>query len=443
MNVRRTVTLGLVIALMSARGVMAAEPGSEITTQTLPPTLTLTEALRRVDAQHPVLLSKSAQEQGAQARLDRVRARSGFQADINLTLSAVDLINNGDAGDGFVNDSYGRLVVRKRLYDFGRSRAKEDAASQSLAARQIDLMNAPELLQIEIMRAFFNVVLADMRYATDNEDMAYKYVRFDKVRERQQLGMVSDVDVLELESIYQDSYMRRNRSQLQQSSARSRLAILLNRPGELPHRVVRPRLDVERHALPDYKTALDKILITNPRLRALALDVKAAKAKVNAMQADWRPILEAEVSSSAYEREVGSRNSAEALLRLRMPLYQGGGVKAALKEAISELHIAEAEYRKLELDLHQSALDLVQTLEALKIERHAARVRLDYRDMKLDQNRALYEMEVQTTLGDSMVLVTDAFWQAARAEFETLVTWTKLNALQGKGIDLNEWKAGP
>jgi len=293
------------------------------------------------------------------------------------------------------------------------------------------------------MRVFFNVVLADMRYATDNEDMAYKYVRFDKIRERQQLGMVSDVEVLELESIYQDSFIRRSRSQLQQSSARSRLAILLNRPGELPHRVVRPRLNVERHALPDYKTALDKILITNPRLRALALDVKAAKAKVNVMQADWRPILEAEVSSSAYEREVGSRNSAEALLRLRMPLYQGGGVKAALKEAMSELHIAEAEYRKLELDLHQLALDLVQTLEALKIERHAARVRLDYRDMKLDRNRALYEMEVQTTMGDSLTLVTDAQWQVARVEFETLVTWAKLDALQGKGIDLNEWKAGP
>jgi hypothetical protein len=41
-------------------------------------------------------------------------------------------------------------------------------------------------------------------------------------------------------------------------------------------------------------------------------------------------------------------------------------------------------------------------------------------------------MEVRTNLGESMARLTEAQWQSAKVEFETALTWARLDALLGK-----------
>jgi hypothetical protein len=62
------------------------------------------------------------------------------------------------------------------------------------------------------------------------------------------------------------------------------------------------------------------------------------------------------------------------------------------------------------------------------------RALLDYRDLYLDRSRALYEMEVKTDLGDSMVEVSEARLKFAKVKFNTALTWARLDALIGNEV---------
>lgn len=397
----------------------------------LPDPLSLEHALS-LAASHPDLALAQSKVAGARAAHDAVDAKSGIRVDLLINPRSADPYND-DPETGYVNDNQGSLSVRKRLYDFGRSASQRKVAQSHIAAREAELLDAQQQLQLEVMSSFFDVIVADLRYMYHNEYMAHKYVRFDKARERQKLGQLSDVEVLELEAIYQDALIRRTRSQMAQSSTRSRLANLLGRPGELPANLARPDVAaLKQRSVPEYTAVALQAKNNNSRLLALQQELAAAEAGVLAARAGRYPVLDAELAAYAYEREVGNREAGSVGLQLKIPLYQGGLSKADIARADARLQQARASVRKTELDIGQRALDLVQRIEALKVENRAAKVRLDYRDLNLDRNRALYEMEAQTTLGDSMALVTEAQLLAAEAEFALAMAWAELDALLGQ-----------
>jgi len=66
----------------------------------------------------------------------------------------------------------------------------------------------------------------------------------------------------------------------------------------------------------------------------------------------------------------------------------------------------------------------------------------NYRDLNLDRSRALYEMEVSTDLGDSMVQITEAEYLSAQADYKMAEAWTRLDILTGQ-LKLAETKLNP
>ena len=62
------------------------------------------------------------------------------------------------------------------------------------------------------MRSFFDVILADLQYARDNEAMAGAYIDADRARDRHELKRLSDVDLLQLEAAYQEALQLRTES---------------------------------------------------------------------------------------------------------------------------------------------------------------------------------------------------------------------------------------
>jgi outer membrane protein TolC len=323
-------------------------------------------------------------------------------------------------------------VVGKRLYDFGRSSALAGSARADLEARTQQLLDARQARRLDILRRFFDVLLADLRYAVDNEAMAHHYVTFDKSRERHRLGQLSDVEILELESRYQEALVVRTRSQKRQAQSRQALAVALNRPDELPAELALPALPGNEREAPELKPLLAKVLVQNPALLALKREAEAARALVAAERARRYPVLSAEGEAARYEREFVSRDDLRATLNLRVPLWQGGEDRAAIEAALARLHEAEARLAGAELELRQAVLDLTQEVESLRVERNAARVRSAWRDLYLDRSRALYELEVRTDLGDAMTRITEAQWLAAQVEFRLALAWARIDALSGE-----------
>jgi outer membrane protein TolC len=332
------------------------------------------------------------------------------------------------------DDSQAHLVLRKRLYDFGRSANAAEAAGLDSEGSRLLYEDALNQQRINIMLRYFDVLLADMRFIRNNEHMSIAYVQLDRARKRQELGQRSDIEILELEQVYQE--VRRNlySARADQRRMRARLANAINRPGELSADVAEPDLPMLKRQIPEVEDLQKEAIDFNPALRALQLRVKAAEARLAEARAGARPVLDSELRASEYQRELGSYNDFQALLRLDIPLWTGGSVDADMAKRQAELMAIRAEYRAQKMAVEQAVLEAWQDLDTLRVEVDEKTAMQDYRELYLDRSRTIYELEVKTDLGDSMVQVSDARLKMAETRYKIALTWARLDALLGKRV---------
>lgn len=395
----------------------------------LPQPLTLDQALALAEEAHPALRLQQAAVLSGDAALAQAQARDDADLSLELTPQAIHPTNEAD--DEFTDDSRARLIFGKTLYDFGRTRHAIGAAEANRRARLQRYAEARAQQRIGIMRRFFDVLLADLRYAVDNEAMAQAYVQFDRLRDRHGVGQVSDIELLEHEDRFQERRVQRQASLARQSASRQRLALALNRPGALPRDLTAPQLaDLDR-ALPEFDALLPLVLQHNPVLLAARKEREALTATLEAERRRGYPVLRGEAEAAYYERELASRDDRRLTLSLRVPLYQGGAVDAAVAGVRAAQAEQDARLALAEFELRDRLYALLQDMELLKTRRQAAAVRTKYRDLYLDRSRALYELEVRTDLGDAMVRNTEAAYESAQADYELAIAWARLRALLG------------
>jgi outer membrane protein TolC len=419
----------LLLGLLS----LAWSLGAQAELAPLPQPLSLSAALELADGVHPDLLRSAARRSSAEARLQQVQGDSDLRVSLIGELRYIEPPNG--IGDQSSNDSLARLSVRQRLYDFGYSGAREAAAGQALEGADWDYRDARQQHRLAVMRAFFDVLLADPTYARVNEALAVVYVALDRARDRHELGQVSDVRLLELESEYQEVRTAFTRSRLRQRLTRVKLGQLLNRPDDPPVDLVMPGpVDVAAELAAEQQLQ-QQALAENPRLKALRARVQAAEQQLEAARMAYGPVLRGELGAGTYQRLLGSRNDWEAGLVLEVPLYTGRSADAETAAARAELDAARAELEGEELQVRHAVLENRLLLDDLKVRLEQVGVLGEYRELYLDRSRALYEMEVRTDLGDSMVQMSVVRLERAKAEFDWLMTQARLAALTGQLIE--------
>ncbi len=413
--------------LVAAPAAAEEVPGER---EPLPDPLTLETVLRLAEEPHPDLDAQLARVEHARSGVLAARSRYGSELTVDLDPRLSDFA--AEPGHDFVNDSRARLLFSKRLYDFGRTRALTEAAGANLAGQEHRLYDVRQQRRLEVMARFLDVLLADLRYLADDEEMSRRYVNYDKARERHELGMVSETDLLELETFYREALNVRTDSGTKQHLTRVSLALALNRPTEVPANLTRPGFDDLERETPDYEATIQQALVANPQLLVLKEVRAAAQRTVEAERALRRPTLSTEFEATALEKKIGSRESGRLDVLLRVPLYQGGVDRAAIGAAEARLAEAEAQYRRFEIALRREVLETLHELDSLRVARNTARVRENYRDAAVDRARGFYELELDTTLGESMARLTEAQYLRAKTEFETALAWARLEALLGR-----------
>lgn len=420
-------TAAWVAALLSAAPIAVLAPASAA--EPLPQPLTLAQALALAEGAHPEMESARAEVALADADAAFADSRLGVRAFLDLTPQTVQPANE----NGFTDDSRARLVVTKPLYDFGRTTAQTRAATAAAGAAGERLADTRARRRLTAMSRFFDVVLADLRYAVDNETMASTFVAFDRMRERHSLGQISDIELLEREHRFQEARSRRAESLARQRTTRVQLALALNRPDAIPADVTPPgALAAWTREPPVFGDIWPRVRAQHPVLRALRREVEAARETVAAERARKRPLLSAGAEAGYYARELASRAERRATLNLRVPLLQGGEDRAVLARAQAQLHAREARLLQAEHEAHAQAWELLQEIEMLRTQREGAKVRSSYRDLYLDRARALYELEQRTDLGDAMIRNTEAAWLAAQIDYRLALAWARLAALLGE-----------
>ncbi|MCU7960489.1 MAG: TolC family protein [gamma proteobacterium symbiont of Bathyaustriella thionipta] len=398
----------------------------------LPEPLSLQAALQIAEESDPTLDVSRAEIEAARAQKLATDARMGFYLGLEAQARWVDPSELGERFDSTRNDSFATLKLSKRLYDFGASDHLMEAASRDVSQQELLYFDARQQRYLRIMKNFFEVLLADQEYARDNELMAVAYVRFDHATDEHELGDLSDVELLRLQTEYQRLRYQRQLTESRQRSSRLQLAIVLNRAGQLPSDLLMPDLPQLERKLPGLELLTAQTLQSNATLQALQLQVDANKKRIKAAQSLDNPIISGEIEAGAYHRQFGGDDNAAAALVLEIPILNGGATQAEVAKARADLWKAQARLTSLQASLRQQVLDQWLAIRNLHIQAEQLAVQSDYRDLHLDHSRALYELEVATDLGDAMGQQSDVVLQQMKNRFQLALAWGQMDALTGQ-----------
>ena len=412
---KRSALAGLLACLLS--GPVAAER------------LTLEEALAAVTEAHPDRRLAESDLTLALTERDQELSRTDFNLYLDGALRMG--LRPSEFGGDWESNNEVRIVARKSLLDFGRSRESAAAAEQEVAARRTALLNLDSLRRVDIMARYFDVLLADIQYAADNEAMAVAYVAWDNAQDRLELGELTRPQMLELETRYQDIRERRNASLQRLQSSRQRLAHAINRT-QLPAELVEPTLKDNDRRIPEYDVLLPWVTERNSQILILQAQLGAADSRMAAVRNENKPILEAEFVGADYSRLSTTRDDVSAGLLFTIPLYQGGRIDTRLAREQAQKEKVLAQIDKLRLDLAEALLETLQEIEWLRgSSRAAADRQVEYRDWALERARAEYELELKTNLGYSMAETQAAKLRRKQVEFRLALALARLEAMAG------------
>ncbi len=405
--------------------------GRPVCAESLPEPLTLEYALSRAQQMHPRLQRSESLLQQAQAQARIADAENDTRLQLEARLRYSDpLINYENAN--IREDHRLGLSLDKTLYDFGRSSSREKSAEILVQSRKYDFLESRRQQRLEIMRRYFDVVLADFEFVRYNEDMAVVFVALEKLRERHALGQLSEIDLLEKEAEYRRVRSLQLAAQNQQRITRARLAYAMDRPGELPATVARPgKLPQLEKPIPELEKIQAQAMLNNNSLQALRAEIESVREKLSEVQAETRPVLIGGAEANAYSRARAGYDRWRVELKLEVPLLSGERVDAAAAQQRAKLYRLQAALEDRSEQIKQEILELWLQLENLHIQRKQMQVQSEYRELYLDRSRALYDMEMTTDLGDAMVRITEAERDVMVTDFNIALVWEQLQVLTG------------
>ncbi len=399
----------------------------------LPEPLTLDYALSlAAESSHPRLQIIDAEQAVSEAQKQSAESAYGLNAEMELR--ALWSKPSPLALNQQTDDHRALLRIQKRLYDFGRTRQQVEAEETELEALKINRQAEIERRKIDIARRYFDVILSDLKFAWQDEAMATAYVTYDRIRDQHELALRSDVDLLRAEADYQKVRMSRYQAEIQQRRTRALLAEELNRPDQLSSKLLRPALNVRNNKIAEYDELIKRMQTSNPQIKLAQQRLQAAARRLQAARIEGRPELTAEVDIADYSRETAGNNNWRAGLYLTVPLFDNPQIKAQVAKKRADWLRQKAELADIKLQMRQQLLELWQDVQFLQVSYEQLMAEMDAREIALDKSRALYEMEVKTDLGNSMVNVSEMQFKQAQLEFNLTIAWMKLHWLLGEKV---------
>ncbi len=403
----------------------------------IPEPLTLAEALTFAESDHPDLQLASTMVGQSQARLAQARDEQGWRVDLNGRIRWKSLQNQpGKEWD----DHQLSLSARKPLYDFGRSALTESIAGERVAMDEVALSQTLSDKKLEIMERFFAVLLADLQRTVDDEAMTIAFLRHQKKVDQEITGDYSELDLLQDESTFEDARVRMKQSEMVQRLTRQRLAEAMNRPGEVPSSLIAPAVTPDQvlSKLQNVKQLQQQAQQDNPELHQARQQVRVAEQHVELARLGGAPEIDAAVEVLDHAFVTGSKDRWRASIEFAVPLWDGGVNRQEVAESREALRAARATLEQLKRTVDDEVSRNVLELQVLEAQWRADQVAIDYREVELERNRALYEQEQQSNLGDALVGISKSHLRTAESRFKAMLIQARLNRLMGKEIGIDE-----
>lgn len=369
------------------------------------------------------------------------------QARVELALAEGKLVNAQDSFELNLQGRYAKREYQKEvqshhlaaihlgvpLFDFGKTSNSRQAWKLTNQAQEATLESYKDIYKTKLMQAYFNVLLADLKYRVDNEAMAIAYVDLDNLQEEHELNRVNDIDLYELEVVYQKAFLQRQRSQANLRQSRMLLANLMGKPNATINKVSMPKLPPLPAELLSIEEYLQIALDNNPRLASAYKSLEAAGYRVKQQKASLMPTIRADAWAGRLSSHPELREGRwHAELSINMPLYDSGVTKSKVSRERAKLQESQADLQEIELEVREQVTKLFFELGLLNVEKQLVDASQNFADYNLDYKRALYENEMQADLGDAMVYVTQADYDLLAYDLKKALLWQQLLIATGR-----------
>jgi len=194
---------------------------SFVHSEQLPNPLTLGDALKLSDEYNFAEKQQLLNIDSEQHRLSDWENQYDVTSNIDLQLAKRSDYNSA------INNSHAFIFLKKTLYnqaiEIGKNTQLNTLNNATLSFQQLQQDKT-----IRIMRAYFDIVLADLSYETALEELAMFAVQEGRVKDDYDIQSASEVTLLEKQTKTQISQIHRIRAESKQIQTRAKLAQLLN-----------------------------------------------------------------------------------------------------------------------------------------------------------------------------------------------------------------------
>jgi len=339
-------------------------------------------------------------------------------------------------------DSKLSLFVRTPIYDFGKEAGNENYAELNVELKQLEKAYLIEQRELTILEKYFAVLNADNEFLRHNEDLAIGFIRYDRARENQQLGLASEIEVMEFQAAYEVIRQNRYNSENMQRFTRVLLAEELGFPEHPPSEVAAPDLNSRTHITDDVDLLVNQAFKHSLLLKIQQIKIDLSMQAIEIAGHTIGPSLDAELEISEYSREGTTRDDMRATIYFDFPLYSGSKETSVIQSASAEYRRVLSDMQKTRSEIRIKVLELWQAIRQNSLRLGGEIINQEFRDMYLDRSRAEYELEFKTDLGDAMVQFSESRKNVLQAKFALELAWRKLEKLVGADFLKTKEKQG-
>lgn len=377
----------------------------------------------------------------AQAQLRPSLALGAVYARNDLSRTQPNMLGRSVTTDDLYNSHNATLTLRWGLY---RPAARAGVQAAQAIVDDADAIEQAETgnLALRVATAYFEALLARDQLELTRQAVKVAEVQLDAARKAFAAGTGTRTDIDDVRAqldLWQAEVLN---AHLQWDVARRQLSVLTGQDVvDLP--IFEPAHDPVAMPQPlESEAWIERALAHNPELQAYRARITVAQAELKRARSQHLPTLDAvtQVVRSASENTTTPYlryTNRSVGLQFNLPLYAGGAIESAVRQALAELERAQALLQAAERDLsvrvhreYRGAVEGAQRVQALK-------VALESAEQALRANQRSREAGVRSLLDvlEAQRRRDQAARNLAQSRYEHLMARLRLTVLVGGDIE--------
>ncbi|WP_419533091.1 TolC family outer membrane protein [Endozoicomonas sp.] len=446
----------------SRRGfLLAALAGAVLNVQAAPTQYNLLDVYNMALENDAQLAAAQASMKATQETVNQSRATLlptlGLSANTQYNKAARDYVSGGDQEDNYNSHGWGATLTQPLFnmnswFNYEQARSVGDQASAVFA-------NAQQQLILRVAESYFNVLRSEDSLMTAKAQERALKQQLDQARERYNVGLIAETDVLDARAAYDNARVARIQAQNQVSVSYEGLRTIVNQDVtdiaqlEKAMPVVAPTPNSPEEWV---STAL----ANNLGLKAAREGLQASESKVKASKSGHAPTVNAfasynySSSNSATARVPanngltysGDGNQTVVGVQFDLPIFSGGATTSVTRQAGYQLEEAQKNYDQQLRDTNASTRNLLRTATSDVDRVHASCQVIISSESALKATQSGYEVGTRniTDVLDSQQQLYSSISNYLNTRYDFIVNTLKLKQAAGTLSpadleELNQW----